>query len=627
MRLIRAKITNFKCIDDSDWVNFEDVTCLVGKNESGKTAFLQALYKLSPAEPGNGNFDHIIDYPRKKYAIYKSKHESKPDIVVSAEYELTEEEIKQIEFEFGKGILSSPVVRVHKNYQNKRTWDVDVNESAFVRHLINKHALALNIDKQFTRTVDDFISYLNDLNEKPTAVQQLLNELEDILNDNSVSNKIINKYLVKFIPRFVYFDDYSIMNGSISIQELIQRKNTNQLSEADYTFLSLLKLANLDLEDLLNESNYESLKSSLEAASNFITDEVFKYWSQNKQLEVQFDFDTGKKILHIRIRNNRHRVTVPFDQRSKGFVWFFSFLAYFSQLENQNYDLILLLDEPGLSLHATAQNDFLRFIDERLAPNYQVVYTTHSPFMIVPSKIDRVRMVQDKDDKGTIVSSDVLKIDNDTIFPLQAALGYELTQTLFIGPNCLLVEGPSDLLYIDIMSNYLFGRGKTGLDPRWVITPVGGADKISTFVTLLGANKLNVAVLVDVSNKELQRIRTLQENALLKQSSLIQASEFTESRDADIEDLFNPNFYLKLVSIAYELPDTLKLIDLNSQNPRITKKVADYFSENDIAGGRFNHYKPAVTLLRNQTTLLEEIDEETERRWEALFVRVNNLLK
>ena len=78
----------------------------------------------------------------------------------------------------------------------------------------------------------------------------------------------------------------------------------------------------------------------------------------------------------------------------------------------------MLLDEPGLSLHAKAQGDFLNFIDERLAKRYQVVYTTHSPFMIEPTKLNRVRTVQDVDDRGTVVTSDVMRTDRDTLFPI-----------------------------------------------------------------------------------------------------------------------------------------------------------------------------------------------------------------
>ena len=141
--------------------------------------------------------------------------------------------------------------------------------------------------------------------------------------------------------------------------------------------------------------------------------------------------------------NQKHNVTVPFDERSRGFVWFFSFLAYFSEIEQESSrPLILLLDEPGLSLHAKAQADLLRFLDERLAPEHQVLFTTHSPFMVDPQRMHRVRTVEDREDGGTTVSADVLKADSDTVFPLMAAMGVDLTQTLWVGP-CLLYTSPS----------------------------------------------------------------------------------------------------------------------------------------------------------------------------------------
>lgn len=243
----------------------------------------------------------------------------------------------------------------------------------------------------------------------------------------------------------------------------------------------------------------------LEAAANQITDEVFSYWSQNDDLSVEFDLDFkapsegqgwDPPFLHVRIRNPRHRVTLEFDNRSRGFIWFFSFVAAFSEYRHKNR-LIILLDEPGLSLHAAAQDDLLRYIDEQLAPQHQVIYTTHSPFMIQPGKFERVRAVEDKDEVGTIVSTDFLNTSRETLFPLQAALGVEVGQTLAGAPDNLGVEGPADVLYLDVMSAHLKRLGRTGLDPHWRLVPAGGLDKIPAFISLFGAD-LNVATVFDV---------------------------------------------------------------------------------------------------------------------------------
>ena len=198
-----------------------------------------------------------------------------------------------------------------------------------------------------------------------------------------------------------------------------------------------------------------------------------------------------------RVYDTKHSVSTPLGSRSRGFVWFFSFLAWYStQRENKN--LILLLDEPGLSLHAKAQGDLLGYFDAELAPHHQVIYTTHSPFMVDPSRFDRVRIVQDRsieedsetlspDQEGTKVTTEVLEATADSLFPLQAALGWEIYQTFFIGPNSLIVEGASDLLYIRAISDLLRSCGREGLSDDWTITPVGGFDKVSTFVALIGA--------------------------------------------------------------------------------------------------------------------------------------------
>jgi len=247
--------------------------------------------------------------------------------------------------------------------------------------------------------------------------------------------------------------------------------------------------------------------------------------------------------------------------------------------------------------------------------------------MIDPNRLERVRTVEDVDRKGTLISKDVLRTDRDTVFPLQAALGYDLAQTLFIGPNCLLVEGPSDLVYLQVLNDCIVKSGYKGLDPKWVIVPIGGADKIATFVSLMGANKLNIAVLIDITSKDKQRVKNLQDNAFLGNDNIINIGEIVDSPNADIEDIFEPYFYLKLVNGGYseQLGTDLTLELMTSSNPRIIKRIEEHFRTNNIAEGRFNHYIPSVYLLKN-VNLLSEIDKGTMERAEVLFTRINSLL-
>jgi hypothetical protein len=309
-------------------------------------------------------------------------------------------------------------------------------------------------------------------------------------------------------------------------------------------------------------------------------------------------------------------------------VWFFSFLAYFRELEQTDGDLVLLLDEPGLSLHGRAQADLLRLIEDRLALHHQVLYTTHSPFLVDPDHLHRVRTVIDHEKDGTKVSAEIFKADQDTAFPVLNAMGIEMTQTLFVGPNTLLLEGPSDMVYLALLSDLLESQGRTGLDPRWVKTPIGGSGKLSTFVTLLGANKLNVAVLIDSSSKDVGAVRRLRDNGQLAANGLIEIAQFTGTPDADIEDLFDRAFYLELVNLAYttELPAPITPADLNPHDPRIVRQIDAYFRKHQIAGGKFSHLRPASTLLREQATMVTKINATTIAAVEQLFSRLNGLL-
>lgn len=180
------------------------------------------------------------------------------------------------------------------------------------------------------------------------------------------------------------------MPGKVSIPNLITRREQGQLKLSEQALLSLLRLAGAKLEEFSQAGNHERLIREMENASNAISDEVFDFWSQNKELEVKLEVLAAEPgappplnegpVLQVRVRTSRRRVTVPFDERSRGFVWFFSFLAYFTELEDTiDGDLILLLDEPGLSLHGRAQEDLLRLIDERLAPKHQVPAGSRSP--------------------------------------------------------------------------------------------------------------------------------------------------------------------------------------------------------------------------------------------------------
>src|SRR5215208_2762054 len=349
-----ALVRKFRSIENSETVRFEpDVTCLVGKNESGKTAFLEALSQANPSGGAGRGFDELRDYPR--HLRGRDRAQIATTTPISATFELGDADLEAVVQQLGPDALGAKELTVERDYAGRQ------------RLLVGD--------------------------------QEVAGELAALLGAR--------------LPRLLYFDGYSVLPGRVSLPRL-QATATDALQPGERTALALLRLAGVAADDFA-ESEYEVRKAALESAATTVSEEVFRYWSQNPELTVELDLDFreagqngqgGPPFLDIRIRNDRHRVTTNFGERSGGFVWFFSFVAAFSELRDSE-DLILLLDEPGLGLHAAGQADLLRYLDEQLAGGHpgehQVVYSTHSPFMVDANRPHRVRTVEDVEGEGTRV--------------------------------------------------------------------------------------------------------------------------------------------------------------------------------------------------------------------------------
>ncbi len=638
MRLSRVRITNFRSIEDSGWVEVEDVACLVGKNESGKTNFLQALARTNPPTGVSGAFDLTDDFPRRRLsdveAELKDEDATWPK-AIEVEYRLDDSELDALNKRFGIGTVEFaelPVVSVMKDYHSHKTWLFTTDEAAVVGHLATEHGITGGAGKVKT------IRELRELAGAEGAPEELTEALV-VVNAWGAGGlrRAVMNWLAAREPLYVYFSDYERMAGEGNVRELIgMRDRRSELDGPDRTFLALLDMAKTDLDDL-KDGGYNALKARLEAASIKITDQLYEYWRQNQNSEIEIDHDYEPMaghppghtdlVLKVRVRDKRHALSVPVDQRSNGFVWFFSFLINFSQIRDAYPDrpLVLLLDEPGTALHGLAQQDFLRVIDERLS-DHQVLYTTHQPFLVDPSRLDRARPVVDDPETGTRVSNNPYKIDSDTLFPIQAALGYEIGQTLFVAPNVLLVEGTSDLIYLQLMSRALEAAGGTGLDRRWTITPVGGVDKMDTFVRLFSANHLNTCVLLDVSGNKKARVEKLVDSGDLRAEQVVRLNDFVQGDKADIEDLFDPAFYVRIVQGAGQeskIPQMVLVTKdaLTDDDPRILRKIDALLATLDQQ--QLDHLPPARYFESHQDELLSKIPKATSTRFAKLFERVN----
>ncbi len=653
MKLTKVHVTEFQSIVDSTEFSIGDVTCLVGKNEAGKTALLRALYRLKPIVDDDGVFDVTDDYPRRAVSDYQDHVDAgrrEQATVVHATYTLEPDDVAAVEGVFGPNCLAddTPIVTLQKGYSNTRSFSaVRVDAEAALKHLVEAAGLPASLAAELLKlqTAKAMLGPLAAA-EQTTATQQLAGALKPIA-EHDVAYAVYDTILSSRIPKFLYFDEYYQMKGHDNVDQLKNRVTSGNLEDSDHPLLGLIELARLNLDELTDPKRTEALLAKLEAAENQLTDKVLKYWSQNRHLRLKFDIRpaqpedppgmTHGMNIWGRVHDTKHMVSTALGTRSRGFVWFFSFLAWYSQLRRRGENLILLLDEPGLSLHAKAQEDLLRYFEKELKPHHQVLYTTHSPFMIDPEHFDRVRIVQDlsiepgsedlpDDLQGTRVTTEVLEATADSLFPLQGALGYEIYQTLFIGPNNLVVEGVSDLLYLQAVSALLQADGEDGLSADWTITPVGGADKVPTFVALIGANKhLNVAVLIDYQKKDRQSIENLYKKKLLETSHVHTYADFAPGNEADVEDMFNPGFYLKLVNGEYR--STVSVNDLPKGPPRVLPRLEQYLASDPLpSGAAFNHHRPARYFAEHAGTLKKDLDGPQLDRFRAAFAALNALL-
>jgi len=630
MKLVKARVTNFRSVEDSGEFEVGNVLCLVGKNEAGKSAILQALAGLNPHPSTPIVFDRERDYPRRFLAEYDTRHEGKEACVVWSQWQLSEGQKTAITDEFGEGVIEGDHISLSRSYNETVEWSVPVNFKVSVQNLIDRERMNAAEKQQLAaaNTSDELRKILEAIPERTEKQNKLLTLLNSYPGKN-VLGKII-KTLSVGLPHFMYFAHYDRMAGQLRIDTVNARRRGEQspsLETSELVFMDFLEYAGTSLSEIVEAKTYEGLNAQCESASNRITEQLLEYWTQNPNLEIEVrvtkaepndpaPFNSGV-VARARVRNNLHKVTVPFSERSAGFIWFFSFLVKFAQVRKDGGGLLLLLDEPGLTLHGKAQADLLRYFDERLAPHHQVIFSTHSPFMVPADNLPSVRIVEDKLSQpkpgrwiteGTKVRSDTLATDRDTLFPLQGALGYEVTQSLFIGKLTLLVEGPGDVLGLQALSSAIVRKGGTGIDRRWTLCPAGGIDKIQPFISLFSGAKLNIAALTDYARSDRKKIEAIRQNRVMEGERFLTYAGVLGLEEADLEDVFHPALYLAIVNSAYELKgknelNLEKLNEVKIETGRLVKKVEALFRTLPPDVAEFDHYTPMDWLIRNSALL------------------------
>ena len=289
------------------------------------------------------------------------------------------------------------------------------------------------------------------------------------------------------LPVFIYFENYGILDSAIWLPRFLEDLTRNDNDARVRTISAMFRHVGLDPKEIAalgaeqaentrrqghqpsadviaeDQRRKEERAIRLSSASLDISERFSAWWSQRRH-KIRYHADGDYFRIWI-ADDRRPDVEIELEARSKGFQWFFSFyLVFLVESDEGHKDAVLLLDEPGLHLHPTAQQELIKFF-EKLSEGSQLVYSTHSPFLIDGEHLHRVRPVTEDETGHSHISVETWPKDRETIFPLQAAAGYAMVRGLFQHARNVLVEGMSDYYYLHALSQQCDATNRAAL--RW----------------------------------------------------------------------------------------------------------------------------------------------------------------
>ena len=500
MRLRKFRVQAFRCIHDSGDIVVGDLAAFVGRNESGKTTILQALTMLDK--------DEVIS--ELDLCDEMTEHLKSEIRIVEGDFELNQDETEIVKEKFpGLQLKKLKIFRTNKNPEiqydfgdikidqkedeNLEYWqNITKQLSNFVESIPNYISKKLDTDfftgntpkdkKIIQAELDEFD---NTLQAIATEEQQVISEWEEtytniiknvekILIDNTESDALKNFIIDSLHPRFVYFSDYKKILGNINLTEYIKESENGAAAGIEYiegfdraeTVRNLLYLAELEVEKLEELKNSPSkLIKFLNTASRNLTQRLNPSW-KGEAINVELRLNPGN-ILSVVISDVHKDGTITntglLNRRAEGFKWTFSFIVNFAA-ETQRSELkeaILLLDEPARNLHPTQQTGISDLL-KNLAGSNQVLYATHSPFMIFDYTPGNLLVVElDRKTHLSKIFYEYWKADDATLTPILYGLSKGLVDSITdreVGNNSrplIIVETMSDTMYLNAFDKFL----------------------------------------------------------------------------------------------------------------------------------------------------------------------------
>jgi hypothetical protein len=479
--------------------------------------------------------------------------------------------------------------------------------------------------------------------------KRLMEEIETYLDNLSKQHprdsKEVEELIISNIPKFVYYSNYGNLDSEIYLPHVIEnlkRENLGQKERAKARTLKVLfEFVGLQPEEILNlgknlhaqgkqptdaqvEQAAENKKERsilLQSASTRITEEFRQWW---KQGDYRFRFEADGDHFRIWVSDDRRSEEVELEGRSTGLQWFLSFyLVFLVESQDAHSGCILLLDEPGHSLHPLAQRDLSDFFDG-LAEHNQLLYTTHSPFLVDADRLDRARKVFVASDGTSKATSDLGADGGDLTkrgagYAVHAALGLSVAEGLLIGCEPIVVEGPSDQHYLTAIKTLLIGNGLLKPGREIVFPPAGGAKGIKAVSSILGGRDEVLPLTFIDSDEQGNKFAQALQSGLYKANPerVLQVGLYVDLKEAEIEDLIPAEIIIKVVDRMIREPE-LAFEDYHNPSTPIVPQIEKWAAEGGSTlekGWKVELAKRVKRLLLKST----DVSPETVEVWKSIF--------
>lgn len=588
----------------------------------------------------NGNY--IVEFPYTKidsYSVDRLK-----EIITQFEQSLYAEDIftkesPELQKEVKAHISSIKENMPEKYFSKKEAEDIIGSTETFVAQSFGKKK---NLPEYFSQNL------IEHLNKSVAAFDGKPIE----------SNPQIDKDILTEMPKFVYYSDYGNLDSEIYLPRVIEDLGRTDLSEAarakartlDVLF-KFVKLSPKEIFELGNESKtiiqkqdpYGKVTSTeevqlteaevqqwadkkrergilLRSAATQLTQNFRKWWLQGNYI---FEFEADGRHFRINVSDTLRPEPIELEGRSRGLQWFFSFfLVFLVETKQGHSNTILLLDEPGLSLHPLAQYDLAKFF-RKLSEDSQLIYTSHSPFLVDMDNLGNVKAVYVDTDTGrTKVSSNLRYNEVDaakSIYPVHAALGLTVSDTLLLGCLPVLVEGPSDQIYLSMIKRYLISIGELKNSREIVFIPTGGVRGMGPVTKLVSSREDSLPfVLLDSDSigKEYKK-QLLIGRYKEEKEKVLDVAEFLSEGEFEIEDLLPSKSIISIIDRMYRCDQYFE--DYCKEGQPIVNQIESWASKNNITLNEGWKVEVARKAQNTFDKIMLSVPDKLKNAWVSIF--------